>query len=83
MFEGDIPSDAPEYTITGATGLLDLMNAVTWTRSNSEARRLIQQGGVRLNGATVEDAGQEITHTPGKDQVLQLGKRRYLRIHSG
>jgi tyrosyl-tRNA synthetase len=83
MFEGDIPSDAPEHTISGAIGLLDLMNEAGLTRSNSEARRLVQQGGVRLNGETVEDAAQEIAHTPGKDQVLQVGKRRYLRIRSG
>lgn len=83
MFEGDIPSDAPEHTISGAIGLLALMNEAGLTRSNSEARRLVQQGGVRLNGETVEDAGQEIAHTPGRDQVLQVGKRRYLRIRSG
>lgn len=82
MFEGDIPSDAPEHAITGAIGLLDLMNEAGLTRSNSEARRLVQQGGVRINGETVEDAGVEIVHTPGKDQVLQVGKRRYLRIRS-
>ena len=82
MFEGDIPSDAPEHAIAGAMGLLDLMNAAGLTRSNSEARRLVRQGGVRLNGETVEDAGQEIAHTAGKDQVLQVGKRRYLRIVS-
>ncbi|MCL4834255.1 MAG: tyrosine--tRNA ligase [Caldilineaceae bacterium] len=82
MFEGDIPSDAPAYTIDGAIGLLDLMNAAELTRSNSEARRLVLQGGVRLNGEAVENVGVEIAYTPGKDQVLQVGKRRYLRIRS-
>lgn len=82
MFEGDIPSDAPDCVIVEAIGLLDLMNREGLTRSNSEARRLVQQGGVRLNGEVVEDAGAEIAHTPGRDQVLQVGKRRYLRIHS-
>ncbi len=82
MFEGDIPSDAPEHTISATTGLLDLMNAAGLTRSNSETRRLVQQGGVRLNGETIEDVGAEIAHTPGKDQVLQVGRRRYLRILS-
>jgi len=82
MFEGDIPSDAPKYAISGATGLLDLMNGANLTRSNSEARRLVQQGGVRLNGEAIEDAGAEVAHTPGRDQVLQVGKKRYLRIVS-
>ncbi len=83
MFEGDIPSDAPEHTFNGAIRLLDLMNEAGLTRSNGEARRLVQQGGIRLNGEIVEDAGVEIAHTPGKDQVLQVGRRRYLRIKSG
>ncbi|MFZ1753559.1 MAG: tyrosine--tRNA ligase, partial [Caldilineaceae bacterium] len=61
MFAGDIPSDAPEATISATTGLLDLMNAEGITRSNSEARRLVQQGGVRLNGDVVEDVGIEVT----------------------
>ena len=82
MFEGDIPSDAPQQAIGAAIGLLDLMNAAELTRSNGEARRLVLQGGVRLNGEVVEDVGVEIAHTPGKDQVLQVGKRRYLRIRS-
>ena len=82
MFTGDIPSDAPEWKISGAVGLLDLMNEAGLTRSNSEARRLVLQGGVRLNGEAIEEIATEVTHTPGQDQVLQVGKRRYLRIRS-
>lgn len=82
MFEGDIPSDAPAWEISGPIGLLDLMNEADLTRSNSEARRLVVQGGVRLNGEVIEEIATEVAHTPGKDQVLQVGKRRYLRIRS-
>jgi len=82
MFVGDIPSDAPVHAIHAAAGLLELMNEAELTRSNSEARRLVQQGGVRLNGEVVEDAGVEVAHTPGNDQVLQVGRKRYLRILS-
>lgn len=82
MFQGDIPSDAPVCTILEGVGLLDLMVREGLARSNSEARRLVQQGGVRFNGRAVEDVGIVVTHTPGGDQVLQVGRRRYLRILS-
>jgi len=82
MFEGDIPSDAPRYTIDSTVGLLNLMQSSGLARSKSEARRLVQQGGVRLNRQPVVDVSAAIAHTPGTDQVLQVGKRRYLRIVS-
>jgi tyrosyl-tRNA synthetase len=46
--------------------------------SNGEARRLIQQGGVKLNGEKVADPDQEIP--PGEGLVLQAGKRRFARV---
>jgi len=46
--------------------------------SNGEARRLIQQGGVKLNGEKVADPDQEIL--PSGELVLQAGKRRFARV---
>jgi tyrosyl-tRNA synthetase len=61
-------------------GLLELMTEVSAARSNGEARRLVQQGGVRLNNVKVEDP----TRTLGPDDlasdsalVLRVGKKRY------
>jgi tyrosyl-tRNA synthetase len=46
--------------------------------SNSEARRLITQGGVKLDGAKLADPQAEISLKSG--QVLQVGKKTFLRI---
>jgi tyrosyl-tRNA synthetase len=46
--------------------------------SNGEARRLIQQGGVKLNGEKLTDPDQEIL--PSGELVLQAGKRRFARV---
>ena len=46
--------------------------------SNSEARRLITQGGVKLDGAKLDDPQAEISLKSG--QVLQVGKKTFLRI---
>jgi tyrosyl-tRNA synthetase len=46
--------------------------------SNGEARRLIQQGGVKLNGEKVAELDQEIL--PSGELVLQAGKRRFARV---
>lgn len=48
--------------------------------SNGEARRLIEQGGVTIDGVRVEDAGLEIAHAAGKSLILKVGKRRYREI---
>ena len=46
--------------------------------SNSEARRLIRQGGVRIDGERVDNPELEI-HPEG-EAILQAGKRRFARI---
>lgn len=45
--------------------------------SSSEARRLVEQGGVRVDGETLEDPG---CHLPPGSYVVQRGKRRFLRV---
>jgi tyrosyl-tRNA synthetase len=48
--------------------------------SNSEARRLIQQGGVRVDGDAVREIKAEIS-TNGTDSILiQVGKRRFAKV---
>jgi tyrosyl-tRNA synthetase len=46
--------------------------------SNGEARRLIRQGGVKLDGEKIIDTDQEIK--PLGEVVLQAGKRRFARV---
>ena len=54
------------------------MTASGTVSSNGEARRLIQQGGVKLNGEKLSDADLEVEARG--ELILQAGKRRFARI---
>ncbi len=74
----ELPPDMPDFALTQPTGLIDLIVAAGLAASKSEARRLIQQGGVRLDGQVVDNAGLVVTPKPA--QILQVGKRRFARL---
>lgn len=76
---GEVPTDIPDYRaddkeLADAVGLM--ANAFGLTKS--EVRRLISQGGVRIDGAVVESA-EDVVLRAG--MVVQVGKRRFVRIH--
>jgi tyrosyl-tRNA synthetase len=48
--------------------------------SVAEARRLIEQGGVRLEGERVTDVNHEVDLSAGRAALIQVGKRRFMRI---
>jgi tyrosyl-tRNA synthetase len=67
-------------------GLLELMTEVGASKGNSEARRLVQQGGVRLNNARIDDAQHVVTAddlASERTLVIKVGKKRYFlaRFH--
>ena len=68
------PLDVPE------TNVIDLLVEAGLTHSKSEARRLVQQGGVRLDGEQIVDIGHVIT--ADGERVLQVGKRKFVRLTS-
>jgi tyrosyl-tRNA synthetase len=75
----ELPSDMPEVALAAAH--LDgvaLVRQCGFAASNSEARRLIEQGGVSLNGVTIADHIARVTVTDG--DVLRVGKRRFARL---
>ena len=82
MHEGAAPSDAPQFSLSQEMNLLDLMSASGMVRTKGEARRLIQQGGVRLNGEAVADGVQTSVAPNGGESVIQVGKKRFLRVVS-
>ncbi|MFM1538870.1 tyrosine--tRNA ligase [Helcococcus bovis] len=62
-------------------GLLSMLTFVGLTKSNGEARRLIQQGGIKLNEAKVENIAYELTEKDFKnDLIIQKGKKVFHRI---
>ena len=76
-----IPDDLPEVAISGGeTGLsvVAVLKQAGLTGSTSEAMRMIDQGGVRLNGEKVSDKG--LVLKAGAVVVLQVGKRKFARV---
>jgi tyrosyl-tRNA synthetase len=84
VVEGGVPDDIPEYAPepedAEEVGLLNLMRYADLTESNSEGRRMIEQGAVTINEETVTDTGRYIDVAAEAPFVLQVGKRRFARI---
>ncbi|MCE7979716.1 MAG: tyrosine--tRNA ligase [Caldilinea sp. CFX5] len=80
MHEGEAPSDAPVFHLTGEVPLVELLQQAGLVQSKSEGRRLIQQNGVRLNGELVVDVDAVIQPATHQGQTLRAGKRNYLRL---
>jgi tyrosyl-tRNA synthetase len=81
---GEVPTDVATVTISGAPGELVHLPALLAEQfgvSSSEARRTISQGGVRLDGEPVAELDLEAKRLDGA--VLQLGKRRFVRLALG
>ena len=76
----ELPEDMPICALTGPTNIVDVIHAAGLAPSKSQARRLVQQGAVKLDGERVDSIEAEI-EVEG-EQVLQVGKRRFLRLVS-
>jgi len=80
---GHLPQEIPELGIS-ATGEKMLLSKVLvegkLAASNSEARRLIQQGGVKVDGNAVRDIKAEISTTGNEPILIQVGKRRFAKV---
>lgn len=73
----ELPSDMPEYTIPpSGKKAVDILIESGLVRSKNEARRLIQQSGLSLDGEIVDKEDALIN----KEGVLKAGKRRFLKI---
>jgi tyrosyl-tRNA synthetase len=78
---GRLPDDMPEITLTGTAEGLPVVQALKQaglTASTTEAVRMIEQGGVRLDGARLDDRALRIAR--GQTVVAQVGKRKVARI---
>ena len=77
----EVPDDIPEHKLNGGeVRLTQLMTDTRMTSSNSEARRLIEQGGVTIDGEKVSDVNYVVGK--GEEFVLKVGKRKFLRVLS-
>jgi tyrosyl-tRNA synthetase len=75
------PEEVPEVEIGGVAAegidLLEVLQRAGFAASRGEGRRLVQQGGVRLDDSRVGDPGRRL---PPGSYLLQVGKRRYARL---
>lgn len=79
MHQGEAPSDAPAFRVTAPTTIVDLLYAADIVASKGEGRRLVQQGGVRLEGETIREV-DFVVQPANIQRTLQAGKRRFLRL---
>jgi len=77
----ELPPDMPAFTVSGPVNVVELLTQSGLAKSKSAARRLIQQGGVRLDGERVPDISTVIEVTD--EAVLQVGRRRFIRLVAG
>jgi tyrosyl-tRNA synthetase len=72
----EIPDEMPEHSIATPTNIIDLMVAANLASSKSEARRLIDGGGVRANGEKIEGYTAIISPVT----IVQVGRRKFVRV---
>lgn len=76
--ERQAPSDMPEVAVDVPATIVSLILQAELASSNNEARRLVQQGGVRLHGEKVASVEGEVDlRAPA---VLQVGRRRFVKV---
>ena len=79
--EGEMPDEMPEVTVQAPDGgilIAQLLKQANLTPSTSEAQRMIEQGGVKLDGERVSDKALKIP--AGRTVVAQVGKRKWAKI---
>jgi len=79
--DNQVPEDMQNFTLVSEAGTILLCKALAETalvKSNSEGRRSIQQGGVKVNSEKISDENCEL-HA-GNEYIVQVGKRRFARI---
>jgi tyrosyl-tRNA synthetase len=75
---GGVPDDIPELSLQGAPlAIGSLLKQANLAPSSSEALRLVEQGGVRIDGTAIADKGLKL---PSGCYVVQVGKRKFARV---
>lgn len=79
--KGVLPDDMPELSVTasnGVIGIANLLKQANLVASTSEALRMIEQGGVKLDGEKISDRALQIK--VGAVVIAQVGKRKFGRV---
>ena len=76
-----LPDQMPEYRAEAGlneSNILDLIVMVGFAPSKGEARRLVQQGGVTIDGEKISDIAASVKFD--QDKILKVGKRNFIKI---
>ena len=73
-----IPEDIQEVKIEAGKNILDLLTELGFASSRGEAKRLIQGGGVKLDGEKISDMSYSVTVQDSI--ILQAGKRKFAKL---
>ena len=73
-----IPDDIQEVKVENGKGILDLIVELGFCASKGEAKRLMQGGGVKIDGEKISDMAYSINF--GESVVLQAGKRKFAKL---
>ena len=73
----EMPQDMPEKTVS-ETAIVKVLKQADLVPSTSEAARMIEQGGVKINGEKVSDKNLSLRR--GETLVIQVGKRKFARV---
>lgn len=82
----EVPEDIPEFAADltpndeGLVYLAKLISDAGLTNSTGDARRMIDQGGVKINGEAVAAKSYNVAPELLKDAVVQVGKRKFVRL---
>jgi tyrosyl-tRNA synthetase len=79
--EHETPEEMPEFALSGPTNIINLIVQAGLAPSKSEARRLVDQHGVKLDGQPVNSI--ETVVEVAAPKVLQVGKRKFVRLVVG
>ena len=74
-----IPDYIPVYLISEEDLIVNIIFDSGLLKSKGEARRMIKQGAVKLDDKRVDDV--QATILPDREQILKVGKRRFLKVH--
>ena len=79
--KGNLPDEIDEVSVVSQSWkIADLLVETSLVESKGEAKRLIKQGGVRVNGEKVEHAGIEMEIDSETENLVQVGKLKFLKV---
>ena len=74
----DNPDDMTEFNLDRDMNIIEVLHTSSLVESKSEARRLFNQGAIRIDGEKVEDMNTMLSK--GTEYIIKVGKRRFLKV---